>query len=105
MWHASMLHITRMALDFEWDQIKSRQNSKKHGISFREGATAFADSLSYTISDPEHSIGEHRFLLLGRSSSGRLLVISHTERGDRIRIINVRRATNRERKHYESNQI
>ena len=94
-----------MALDFEWDQFKSRQNTKKHGISFREGATAFADRLSYTISDPEHSIGEHRLLLLGRSSSGRLLVISHTERGDRIRIINVRRATNRERKHYESNQI
>ena len=93
-----------MALEFEWDQFKSRQNMKKHGISFREGATAFADKLSYTISDPEHSIGEHRFLLLGRSYSGNLLVIAHTERGDRIRIINVRRATRRERELYENNR-
>jgi hypothetical protein len=93
-----------MALDFEWDQFKSRQNTKKHGVSFREGATAFADKFSFTIFDPEHSIGEHRFLLLGRSSSGNLLVISHTERGDRIRIINVRRATKRERELYENSQ-
>jgi uncharacterized DUF497 family protein len=93
-----------MTLDFEWDQFKSRQNTKKHGISFRESATAFADKLSYTISDPEHPIGECRFLLLGRSSSGNQLVISHTERGDRIRIISVRRATKREREQYENSQ-
>jgi uncharacterized DUF497 family protein len=93
-----------MALDFEWDQPKSRQNRKKHGVSFHEGATAFADEFSFTIPDPEHSIGEHRFLLLGRGSSGNLLVISHTERGDRIRIINVRRATKRERKLYENSK-
>ncbi|RLA45301.1 MAG: hypothetical protein DRR42_19560 [Gammaproteobacteria bacterium] len=53
-----------MALDFEWDQIKSRQNTKKHGISFREGATAFADKLSYTISDPEHSHAKGTNLVL-----------------------------------------
>jgi len=85
-----------MSLDFEWDPIKSRQNVKKHRVSFREGATAFAD--------PEHSEGENRFLLLGLSSSGNLLVISHTERGDRIRVISVRRATKQERDQYEQSK-
>ena len=93
-----------MALDFEWDPLKSRQNVKKHGVSFREGMTAFADRFSYTIADPEHFIGEYRFLLLGHSSSGNLLVISHTERGDRIRIISVRRATKQEREQYMQDQ-
>ena len=93
-----------MALDFEWNPLKSRQNVKKHGISFREGLTAFADKFSYTISDPEHFIGEYRFLLLGRGSSGNLLVVSHTERGDRIRIISVRRATRQEREQYMQDQ-
>lgn len=93
-----------MALDFEWDPFKSQQNVKKHGVSFREGMTAFADKLSYTISDPEHFMGEYRFLHLGYSSSGNLLVISHTERGDRIRIISVRRATKQERKQYKQDQ-
>jgi len=94
-----------MALNFEWDQLKSRQNEKKHGVSFREGMTAFADKLSFTISDPEHFMGEYRFLLLGCSSSGNLLVISHTERGDRIRIISVRRATKQEHRQYEQGQL
>ena len=94
-----------MALEFEWDPFKSQQNVKKHGVSFREGLTAFADRHSYTISDPEHFKGEYRFLLLGYSSSGNLLVISHTERGDRIRIISVRRATKQERKQYKQDQL
>ena len=93
-----------MSLDFEWDSFKSRQNVKKHGISFREGASVFADELSYTISDPEHSKGEDRFLLLGHGSSGDLLVVSHAERGDRIRIISVRLATKQEREQYEQGQ-
>ena len=93
-----------MSLDFEWDPSKSLQNIKKHGVSFREGVTAFADKLSYTIADPEHSKGEYRFLLLGLGSSGNLLVVSHTERGDRIRIISVRRATRRERNQYEQSK-
>ena len=93
-----------MSLDFEWDSLKARQNLKKHGVSFREGMTAFADKFSYTISDPGHFVGEYRFLLLGRSSSGSLLVISHTERGDRIRIISVRRATKQERGQYTQDQ-
>jgi len=94
-----------MALEFEWDPLKSRKNEKKHGISFREGMTAFADKLSYTIADPEHFMGEYRFLLLGLSSSGSMLVISHTERGDRIRIISARRATKREREQYAQGQL
>jgi uncharacterized DUF497 family protein len=94
-----------MSLEFEWDPLKSRKNVKKHGISFREGMTAFADKLSYTISDPEHFMGEYRFLLLGHSSSGNLLVVAHTERGDRIRIISVRRATKQEREQYKQDQL
>ncbi len=67
--------------------------------------TAFTDKLSYTIADPEHFMGEYRFLLLGLSASGSLLVISHTERGDRIRIISARRATKREQEQYAQNQL
>ncbi len=93
-----------MALGFEWDPSKSRKNVKKHGVSFREGMTAFADPFSYTIADPEHFTGEYRFLLLGRSSSGSLLVVSHTERGARIRIISVQRATKQEREQYTQGQ-
>ena len=94
-----------MALEFEWDPLKSRINEKRHGVSFKEGMTAFADKFSYTIADPEHFMGEYRFLLLGLSSSGSLLVISHTERGDRIRIISARRATKREREQYAQGQL
>ena len=93
-----------MALGFEWGPLKSRKNEKKHGVSFHEGMTAFADKFSYTISDPEHSMGEYRFLLLGQCSSGNLLLISRTERGDRIRIISVRRATKQERELYKQGQ-
>ena len=94
-----------MGLAFEWGSAKARRNLKKHGISFREGATAFADMLSYTIPDSEHSVEEQRFLLLGLTSKGQLVVISHTERSDRIRIISVRAASSRERKQYEQNQL
>ena len=93
-----------MSLEFEWDPLKPHQNQKKHGVSFHEGMTVFADRFSYTISDPEHSMEEYRFLLMGQSSSGDLLVISHTERGDRIRIISVRRAIKREREQYTQGQ-
>ena len=92
-----------MALEFEWDPFKSRLNEKRHGVSFKEGMTAFADKLSYTIADPEHFMGEYRFLHLGLSTSGSLLVISHTERGDRI--ISARRATKREREQYAQGQL
>lgn len=89
-------------LEFEWDPAKEVENSKKHGVSFHEAQSAFVDDLSLTISDPEHSEGEVRRLLLGISLAGRLLVVSHTERGDRIRIISARRATTAEIRGYES---
>ena len=93
-----------MGLLFEWDTKKARLNVKKHGISFDEASTAFRDPLSQTIDDPLHSKDEERFVLIGRSIQGRLLVIVHTERGDRIRIISARLATKKERFRYEENE-
>jgi len=93
-----------MGLLFEWDPKKARLNIKTHGISFDEGSTAFRDPLSNTIEDPLHSEGEERFVLIGKSIRGRLLVVVHTERGDRIRIISARLATSKERLRYEENE-
>jgi len=90
-----------MDLNFEWDPDKDEANAHKHGVTFEEASTAFGDPLSVTIPNPEHSEREVRFLLLGRSSTGRLLVVAHTERGERIRIISARPATRRERRDYE----
>ncbi|MBM4020049.1 MAG: BrnT family toxin [Planctomycetes bacterium] len=93
-----------MALAFEWDANKARANRAKHGVSFDEASTAFGDPLSITISDPLHSEDEERFVLIGRSLRNRLLVVVHTERGDRIRIISARPATRSERLRYEKNE-
>jgi uncharacterized DUF497 family protein len=93
-----------MGLLFEWDPKKARKNINTHGVSFDEASTAFRDPLSQTINDPLHSEGENRFVLLGRSIQGRLLVIIHADRGERIRIISARLATTRERLKYEENQ-
>ncbi|HEX8271211.1 MAG TPA: BrnT family toxin [Longimicrobiaceae bacterium] len=90
-----------MDLRFEWDPVKAEMNARKHGITFTEASTAFSDPLSLTIPDPDHSEREERFLLLGRSSSGRLLVVTHTERGEAVRIISARAASRRERRDYE----
>ena len=90
-----------MPLSFEWDANKARSNLAKHGISFEEAATAFADPLSLTIADPAHSQTEERFILLGSSQRQELLVVIHTERGDNIRIISARRAGRNERSMYE----
>jgi uncharacterized protein len=90
-----------MGLLFEWDPKKARLNLKRHGVSFVEASTAFRDSLSQTIEDPLHSENEQRFVLIGRSIQGRLLVIVHTDRGERIRIISARLATKKERLRYE----
>jgi len=89
---------------FVWDSEKAAANLRKHGVDFHEAATAFGDPLSITIPDPEHSIGEERWLLLGQSVAGRLLVVAHTEHRDEIRIINARAATRRERQTYEEDQ-
>jgi uncharacterized DUF497 family protein len=88
---------------FEWDTQKAKKNLKIHGISFDEASTSFSDSLSLTIYDPLHSVDEERFIMIGNSRKNRLLVIVHTERGDKIRIISARRATKRERMQYEEN--
>lgn len=90
-----------MALRFEWDPRKAASNVAKHGVTFPEALTAFADPLSLTIPDPLHSRAETRFLLVGRTHRDRLVVVAHTERGDTIRLISARLATRRERATYE----
>lgn len=93
-----------MVVKFEWDQRKALSNEEKHGISFSEATTVFGDPMELTIADPDHSMGEFRFLSIGRSSLGNLLVVSYTEREENhIRIISARRATKHEQKHYEQN--
>ncbi len=92
-------------LEFEWDQRKEERNRSKHGISFSEASTVFADPLELTIADPDHSSGEYRFLSIGQSASGRLLVVSYTERSDNhIRIISTRKAAKTEHKYYEQDR-
>ena len=88
-------------LKFVWDREKAAANLAKHGVDFEDALTAFDDPLSLTVPDPDHSHGEERFLLVGHSRAGRLLVIAHTEYGNEIRLINARPATRRERQEYE----
>jgi hypothetical protein len=90
-----------MGLDIEWDKEKARQNVRKHRVSFEEAATVFSDPLSLTIDDPFPSWREMRFVTVGRSVHGRLLVVAHTERGGTIRIISARLPTRSERVTYE----
>lgn len=90
-----------MPLNVEWDPRKDKSNRRKHRVSFSEATSAFGDPLSITKPDPDHSASENRFVLVGISSRGRLLVVSHAERGDNIRIISARLATSRERTTYE----
>lgn len=90
-----------MALEFEWDPVKAKLNLKEHGVSFDEATTIFRDTLSITIPDPDHSDYEDRFIDIGMSHRMQLLVVSYTERKDKIRIISARRATRAERKNYE----
>lgn len=93
-----------MTLRFAWDARKAEANFRKHGVSFAEAATAFGDSLSITVSDPDHSANEARFVLIGRSTQQHLVVIAHVERGETIRIISARPASRRERKTYEEGE-
>ena len=88
---------------FEWDKNKAKRNVASHGISFDEASTVFSDTLSLAIYDPLHSDSEDRFILVGHSHSNRLLVVIHTERGAKIRIISARQAVRRERTQYEEN--
>ncbi len=88
-------------MKFEWDPTKATANIKKHGGTFQEAATIFGDPLAITFDDPDHSMGENRFITFGLSLQKRLIVVSHTERGDRTRIINARLMDRKERKIYE----
>ena len=90
-----------MGATFEWDDSKALLNEQKHGVGFEEAATAFADPLSLTIVDKAHFDGEDRFVNIGESNNGRLLVVVYTERGETIRIISCRAATRAERRTYE----
>ena len=88
-------------MDFEWDSAKAAANVRKHGVSFEEAVSALRDELAATARDLEHSVAEFRFITFGISAHGRFLAVSHTERGNRIRIISARLATRTERKIYE----
>lgn len=88
-------------MEFEWDEAKAEGNLRKHGVSFPEASTVFADTLALTGYDPLHSADEDRYVTMGVSADGRVLVVSHTDRGDAVRIISARAATRAERKDYE----
>ena len=89
---------------YEWDTNKAASNLRKHGVSFADAATVFADDSAIRISDEISSLDEDRFVILGTSVPGDLLVVVYTWRGDRIRIISARNATPRERRSYEAGQ-
>ena len=90
-------------MDFEWDPRKDAQNQTKHGVSFDEASSVFGDRLAMTGLDDKHSHNELREITIGLSHRGRLLVVTHTERHERTRIINARQATPRERRFFEEN--
>ncbi|MCI0490160.1 MAG: BrnT family toxin [Blastocatellia bacterium] len=91
-------------MEFEWDPKKAADNIEKHGVSFPEASTVFGDPLALTIDDPDHSIVEFRFLTIGMSRQQRLIIVVHTERESRTRIISAREPTRRERNQYESGE-
>jgi len=88
-------------MNFEWDPRKAEVNLWKHGVSFTEAGTVLGGDLAITVPDPDHSDEEDRYITIGWSNRGRLLIVSHTDRGDKIRIISARELTPRERKVYE----
>ena len=91
-------------MQFEWDPEKAASNEAKHGVSFEEATTVFGDPLATTILDPDHSEGEERLLTTGISDRQKVLIVWHTERGERIRIVGAREATPHERRIYESGE-
>ncbi|WP_138502074.1 BrnT family toxin [Nostoc sp. PA-18-2419] len=88
-------------MKFEWNPDKATLNFEKHGVSFQEAAIVFNDPLSITFPDPDHSIAESRYVIIGLSSFGQLLVVAHTDRQENIRIISARKATRQEKRFYE----
>lgn len=91
-------------MEFEWDPRKAAENLRKHKVSFNEAATVFGDFLSTTASDPAHSVEEHRYITIGLSNRGHLVMVAHAERRERIRIISARKLTRTERRAYEETQ-
>ena len=89
-----------MGLVFEWDSNKAKTNVLKHNVSFEEATTVFGDAHSITIESPNRSRHERRLDTMAMSASGRVIVVVHTERGRRIRIISARAASRKERKQY-----
>ena len=88
-------------MKFEWDEQKAAANLAKHGVSFEEAKTVFDDQLYIDLYDPEHSEDEHRYIIIGESRSGRLLIVSYTERDEVTRLISAREVTSTERETYE----
>jgi len=88
-------------VEFEWDPDKDEVNRQKWGISFAEASTAFGDPLARTAPDPRFSIGEYRFVTTGYTNTGRLVIVAHTDREDRTRIITARDVKPKERRFYE----
>lgn len=88
-------------MEFEADPIKAAQNIKKHKVSFEEAASVFGDPMAYTFADPDHSVGEKRWLTFGMSAQKRVLAVIYTERRGKVRLISARRATKHERSIYE----
>ena len=88
-------------MDYHWDNKKAARNVSKHGVSFQEAVTVFDDPLFVVFADPDHSVREERFIIMGESSQGRLLVVTYTQRPNGIRIISARKATPKEREAYE----
>ncbi len=104
LWIASMSvssGIIIMSMRFEWDPKKAEKNLEKHGVTFQEAATIFGDPLAITFQDPDHSLEEERQLTFGQSLQRRLIVVSHTKRGGRTRIITARLMDRNERVIYE----
>ena len=86
---------------FDWNEKKASSNLAKHVVSFEEAVTVFGDPLSNTYPDPEHSLEEERFIIIGESEQGRIIVVAHTDDGETVRLISAREATSGERTSYE----
>ena len=91
-------------MEFEWDPGKAAENLRKHKVSFTEAATVLGDFLGTTASDPDHSTDEHRYITVGLSNRGRLPMVAHAERRERIRIVSARKLIRSERRVYEGAQ-
>ncbi len=92
-------------MQFAWDENKATSNLAKHGVSFEEAATVFGDPLSDTFDDPDHSAEKRRFVIIGMSEKGRILIVAHTDEGEVVRLISARETTRGEREFYEKSRI